>query len=115
MIKNRMAQRGQAGFTLIELLVVVAILAILVGVAVVGVGAMRDNANTTACKSDKDTVETAALANDIEDGTKAATGAALETSGYLKKVRDGANWAIDWTSGSPDASYTGTEYGGQTC
>ncbi|MCZ7628337.1 MAG: prepilin-type N-terminal cleavage/methylation domain-containing protein [Microthrixaceae bacterium] len=60
MIKTRMEQRGQGGFTLIELLVVIAILAELAGGRIIGIGAMRTNAQKTACKSDKDTVETAA-------------------------------------------------------
>jgi prepilin-type N-terminal cleavage/methylation domain-containing protein len=59
MIKKRMAMRGQSGFTLIELLVAVAILAILAGVAVFAVGSLRGNADTAACKAEKDTLVTA--------------------------------------------------------
>lgn len=116
MIKNRMAQRGQAGFTLIELLVVVAILAILTGIAVVGIGKMRENANKSACASDKDTIETAAMAAEVSgDGT--GTAAQLVTSNYLKRVADANGWSINWTSGAPVASYTAGQsaYGGQGC
>lgn len=67
MIKNRMAQRGQGGFTLIELLVVVAILAILGGAAIIGIGAMRENAAETVCKSDQDTLKTAAIAAQVQE------------------------------------------------
>lgn len=114
MIKNRMAQRGQAGFTLIELLVVVAILAILVGVAVVGVGAMRKNANKSACKADRDTIQTAAEAFDLgrpadEVGDPISmTDLTTETAtnpAYLKKARagDDADWDISRVAGSWDA------------
>ena len=58
-IEKKKRQMGQGGFTLIELLVVIAILAVLAGLAVIGIGAMRNNANKTACQADADTLETA--------------------------------------------------------
>lgn len=61
-IEKKKRQMGQGGFTLIELLVVIAILAVLAGLAVIGIGAMRSNATTQACKADMDTLETAAEA-----------------------------------------------------
>lgn len=51
--------RGQAGFTLVELLVVIAVLGVLSGVVVVGVGAFRDDASTAACEADARTITTA--------------------------------------------------------
>lgn len=117
MIKSRMAQRGQGGFTLIELLVVVAILAILIGVAVVGVGAMRDNANKSACKADRDTVETAAMAWRISNPSATTTVASLAagTSPYLKKV-DTASFTLDWTDAeNPVANYVNNQkYGARS-
>ncbi len=62
MIENRKAMAGQGGFTLIELLVVIAILAVLAGAAVIGIGAMRGNAEDQVCSVDKKTLETAAEA-----------------------------------------------------
>ncbi|UDY37960.1 type II secretion system protein [Dermatobacter hominis] len=59
MIEKRKRSMGQGGFTLIELLVVVAILAILAGVAVFAVGNLTDDADTNACKVEKDTIKTA--------------------------------------------------------
>ena len=56
------ARKEEEGFTLIELLVVIAILAVLAGVAVIGIGTMRDNAKKQVCKTDQDTLETAAEA-----------------------------------------------------
>ncbi len=88
-IEKKKRAMGQGGFTLIELLVVIAILAVLAGLAVLGIGAMRTNAEKTACKADKDTVETAARAWMLDDANSAATlNIAALTGGadpYLKK------------------------------
>lgn len=64
MIEKRKRSMGQGGFTLIELLVVVAILAILAGVAVFAVGNLTDDADSNACKVEKDTIKTAIAAAD---------------------------------------------------
>lgn len=91
-IEQRKQARGQAGFTLIELLVVIAILAVLAGAAIVGIGAMRSNAQETACKSDKDTIETAAEAYAVDHIDDPAFSAAtltvgdLVTAKYAKKI-----------------------------
>jgi len=86
-IEKKKRQMGQGGFTLIELLVVIAILAVLAGLAVIGIGAMRDNANKQACKTDKDTAETAAQAWLVDDANNYANLnlTALTTAKYLKK------------------------------
>lgn len=116
MIENRMARRGQGGFTLIELLVVIAILAVLAGAAIVGIGAMRENAKKTACKSDMDTIQTAAEAYSIDLDTTAVTKASLLGSKYLKKLSDGDfNVTYNTTSkefvATPITS-TGSKYAG---
>ena len=67
LIEDRKRMRGQSGFTLIELLVVIAILAVLGGAAVIGIGAMRDNAEEQVCKTDAETIETAAEALSLDD------------------------------------------------
>ena len=85
-IEMKKRQTGQGGFTLIELLVVIAILAVLAGLAVIGIGAMRDNADKTACKADRDTVATAAeawlLDDDVNTGTLSV--GQLVSDKYLK-------------------------------
>ena len=93
MIEKRKAMAGQGGFTLIELLVVIAILAVLGGAAIIGISTMRSNAQQTACKSEKATIETALEARDVNTNTTgASTIANATTDGYLKKVT-----ATDWT------------------
>ena len=72
-IEKKKRQMGQGGFTLIELLVVIAILAVLAGLAVIGIGAMRDNAEEQACKADADTLATAAEAYLIKNPTFTTT------------------------------------------
>ena len=62
MIENRKAMAGQGGFTLIELLVVIAILAVLGGAAIIGIGQLRENAKKQVCKTDAETLSTAAEA-----------------------------------------------------
>lgn len=87
MIEKRKAQAGQGGFTLIELLVVVAILAVLAGAAIIGIGAMRSNSQKQVCKTDKATLETAAEAWALDTDTTALTAnktSALVAEGYLK-------------------------------
>ncbi|MBS1838400.1 MAG: prepilin-type N-terminal cleavage/methylation domain-containing protein [Actinobacteria bacterium] len=86
MIEKRRAMAGQGGFTLIELLVVVAILAILAGAAIIGIGAMRSNAQKQVCNTDQQTLQTAAEAWALDQNTSALTApqATLTGNGYLK-------------------------------
>lgn len=84
-IEKKKRQMGQGGFTLIELLVVIAILAVLAGLAVIGIGAMRDNANKTSCKADADTLETAVAAYRVESNDVNPTVQSLLNSKLLKR------------------------------
>lgn len=49
--------RCQGGFTLIEMLIVMSILAVLMALALIGITAMRGQANRDACKADVDTYQ----------------------------------------------------------
>jgi general secretion pathway protein G len=55
----RKAQDQEHGFTLIELLIVIIILGILAAIVVFAVGGITDRGQTSACSTDKKTVETA--------------------------------------------------------
>ena len=68
-LKTRAQMRGQGGFTLIELLIVIAILGILAGVVVYAVGGTTDTAKKQACKTGKQTIETAAEAYKADKAT----------------------------------------------
>ena len=99
MIEDRKAQAGQGGFTLIELLVVIAILAVLAGAAIIGIGAMRTNAQKTACKSDMDTVSTAAEAWLVDsNATVIPTMQNLFDSDYIKKGISTVDFTIGGTT-----------------
>lgn len=78
--------RGQGGFTLIELLIVIAILGILAGVVVYAVGGTTDTAKKQACKTGRQTVETAVEAFKADNnGTIPDDVDALVTGNFIKK------------------------------
>jgi prepilin-type N-terminal cleavage/methylation domain-containing protein len=91
-IEKKKLQRGQGGFTLIELLVVVAILAVLAGLAVIGIGAMRENAEDTACKADQDTLATAAEALLVQNPEFTGDAAATKTALYETEPKLVKRW-----------------------
>ncbi len=110
MIEKRKAMAGQGGFTLIELLVVIAILAVLGGAAIIGIGTLRGTAKEQVCKTDRETIETAAeaykVSKDEADYTN-ATVANLVAGGFLKDTPKGT-WAVNATTGT--AQVSGTAY-----
>ncbi len=101
MIKNiRNRQGSEKGFTLIELLVVIVILGILSAVAVFAVGGVTDRGVKSACLADVAAVETAAEAYFAQNGSYAATIAALKTAKFLKTDpgTGGGKYAITYAS-----------------
>lgn len=111
-IEEKKRAMGQGGFTLIELLVVIAILAVLAGLAVIGIGAMRNNAEKQACKADKDTVETAARAWLLDDANAGLTlsmnALTAGADAYIKKApasKFGITVATN-AGGDPSVSWT---------
>ena len=94
MIEKRKAMAGQGGFTLIELLVVIAILAVLGGATIIGIGALRGNAEEQVCETNEETLELALEAYDVAEGTPAPDLAAL-TGGADPYITDiEAGWAV---------------------
>lgn len=108
LIEKRMEQRGQGGFTLIELLVVIAILAVLGGAVIIGIGAMRENAEKQVCKTNKETIEVAAEAYKLDPDLGAYPGHVqdLINERYIKKssVSDPDEWEIDPATGAVSAT-----------
>ncbi|MFB7744939.1 competence type IV pilus major pilin ComGC [Streptomyces sp. NPDC056132] len=77
-------ERAEAGFTLIELLVVIVILGILAAVVVFSVRGINDKGQSSACKTDRSTIQTAEEAY-FANGSHNAYGtmADLVSGGFL--------------------------------
>jgi general secretion pathway protein G len=73
----RAARKNESGFTLIELLIVIVILGVLAAIVVFSVQGITDRGTQSACKADVTTVTTAGEAYFAQNGTYAATMAAL--------------------------------------
>ena len=81
-------KRKDKGFTLIELLIVIAILGILSTIVVLSVRGIQDRGQSSACSSDKKSLETAyesAIANGLDLQATVATdvSSTLVANGYL--------------------------------
>jgi len=78
LLKSNSKNRRQ-GFTLVEILLVVAILGILAGVAVVGLGNRTKNANIAAARTSIKAIQTAIDIYEVDNGAYPATLQALLT------------------------------------
>jgi prepilin-type N-terminal cleavage/methylation domain-containing protein len=107
-VYNRMSQRrrkGQGGFTLIELLVVIAVLAVLAGIVIFNVTGVANKGKSSACVTDKQTIQTAvdAYYND-HNSTYPASGANVDSAllvstNYIHSAPP-ETFALDTTSGT---------------
>ena len=82
-------KRKDKGFTLIELLIVIAILGILSTIVVLSVRGIQDRGQSSACASDRKSLETAyesAIANGSTFSTTSDVSATLVANGYLHSV-----------------------------
>jgi prepilin-type N-terminal cleavage/methylation domain-containing protein len=89
----RKKRAGEGGFTLIELLIVIVILGILAAVVVFAVGGITDKGTTSACKSDKKTVETAEEAYFAQNGSYTSI-AGLLSATLLREAPSGNGYVI---------------------
>lgn len=92
---------GEGGFTLIELLIVIAIMAVLAAVVAVTLTQFTGNGQKEACKSTRETVETAAGSYRANTGNEPASLGALIPD-YMKKP------GSDWTTVGNTMTFTKT-------
>ena len=97
------AKQSDRGFTLVELLIVIVILGILATVTVFAVRGITDQGKTSACQSDKKTLETASEAYMAQNGSYPADQAAMVTAGLMRSVSTNYTYAA---VAGPPVSYT---------
>lgn len=102
----RDAKKNEQGFTLIELLIVIVILGVLAGIVVFAVSGIQDKGEVTACQSDVKTVVVAGEAYYAQNGSYAASMAALQTAGLLHSVPAEVSYAVNAAVGATPASIT---------
>ena len=96
-LRTRAARRNDDGFTLIELLVVIAILGILAAIAVFSVSGITNNADDSACESNRNLVQTASEAYFAENDEYPAAGSDL-VPGFLSSFPTGDNMPdVTWS------------------
>ena len=98
---------GAKGFTLIELLVVIVILGILAAVVVFSVRGITDKGDSSACKAQVNTIETAVEAYRAQygaypSGTVDSSSVLTGNGGFLKKAPD-TKWGTPSVNGTTGA------------
>ncbi len=88
----------EKGFTLVELLVVIVIIGVLSAVVVFAVDGVTDRGQTSACKTDKRTLKTAAEAAFAKNGAYPANENALVNGGFIESRSDLYNYARSGTT-----------------
>ncbi len=83
----RRRRRAEGGFTLIELLVVIAILSVLATIVIINVVGVKSSANTAACSTDAQEVQTALTEYyDVADTYPFAAGTVLTLPSQLSPI-----------------------------
>jgi prepilin-type N-terminal cleavage/methylation domain-containing protein len=106
-LRKRLHDVTDEGFTLIELLIVVVILGILAGIVVFAVGGITDRGKSSACSTEKKTIQTA------EEANFAQTGSYSTTALLVPKFLADAPTSYEVTTASATA-YTITPVAGNT-
>jgi prepilin-type N-terminal cleavage/methylation domain-containing protein len=108
------SKRNDKGFTLVELLIVIVILGILASVTVFAVRGITDRGTTTACQSERKTLQTAVEAYYAQFGN----GTGIATAAYAASASTGntasaavavpsVTPAVTWSAGAnPKATLT---------
>jgi len=97
-LNSRIRSSAEAGFTLIELLIVVVILGVLAGIVVFAVGGITDRGKTSACSTEKKTIQTAEEAYYAKNGSYTTSGNLVP--GFL------ADAPVSYTAAVSGSTYT---------
>jgi general secretion pathway protein G len=111
----REARKSEGGFTLIELLMVIVILGILAGVVVFAVSGIQDKGKAAACQSDVKTVTVAAETYYAQNGSYAASVAALETAGLIHSTPTDVTYSVTAATATAPAKVTVAGNGTGNC
>ncbi len=107
-----MQRKSQEGFTLIELLIAIVVVGVLTAVAIVGIGSLTDEGETSACSATQDAAKAAAVVYYANNNSTwpatvgAMTGGAnpeleLGNTTVAGNVISGNGWTLTMTAGSP--------------
>jgi prepilin-type N-terminal cleavage/methylation domain-containing protein len=104
MFTHSTSRRSEHGFTLTELLIVIVVMGILAGVVVFAMSGVTNHAKSSACSTEKQTIDTAEDAYYANPTNKSQYGtvAQLKSGGYLKATP--ASYTV--TLGAGNTSYT---------
>jgi general secretion pathway protein G len=104
MFTNTTPRRSEHGFTLTELLIVIVVMGILAGVVVFAMSGVTNHAKSSACTTEKQTIDTAEDAYYANPTNKSQYGtvAKLVSGGYLKATPK----SYTVTLGAGNTSYT---------
>jgi general secretion pathway protein G len=98
--------RDDGGFTLIELLIVIIILGVLAGIVVFAVGGITDRGKTSACSTEKKTLQTAEEAFYAQNNSYTTSSALVPTfladtpTSYEVLTADSSSYAITPVTGN---------------
>lgn len=109
MKKHLQERRNESGFTLIELLIVIIILGVLAAIVVFAIGSTRDDAVSSACKTDLKSMELSAEAYNTKSGDYPAAEADLtdtDEGGLLKTLPESDDYSFTYTQTGGGDGYT---------
>lgn len=100
MLNKLRTRRADEGFTLVELLIVIIILGILAAIVVFAVGGITDHGQTSACKQDAKSLESA------EEAYFAQNSSYTDQGNLVPKYLHQPSTMFTVTVGTPSGSYT---------
>ncbi len=109
---NSHIKSNDKGFTLIEVLIAIVVVGILSAVVIIGIGALTNKGNSSACQASADAAKAAATVHYANTGSYPATLSAMTVTSpkelelpsgvtVAANVTAGATWTLTMTAGTP--------------